>query len=320
MRYLRHRANASDLVELVRETQPELINLAVANNRAMTLQCLHAAHVTGKPMVTYRGAIGGLNVLSPIDHAIMRHRNLRRVIALTFAMSSAWANNPGMRLLVPPEKVEVSGRAIGIATVGKNERTKIRAELGIAPDDFALGSIANSRPIKNLEFAARVVAGLGDSGKPAKLVLIGRIDETTVQRLKNLSGDRLIATGFKANAAPLAAGFDVCVSPTRRPGEGFGKSIAEAMIQGVPAVSSNFGGACDIIESGTSGFLLPLNEQAWVHAIGQLFEDRKQLQAMGAAAQARIQNHFSKEALERRNRNIFASVIEEWRKMNSAAF
>jgi trehalose synthase len=76
--------------------------------------------------------------------------------------------------------------------------------------------------------------------------------------------------------------------------EGFGLTVAEAMWKQRPVVGSRIGGIRDQIEDGRSGRLLadPRDLEQAGAAIAELLADRDRAQAIGTAAQLRVQQQF----------------------------
>jgi trehalose synthase len=76
--------------------------------------------------------------------------------------------------------------------------------------------------------------------------------------------------------------------------EGFGLTVAEAMWKGRPVVASRRGGIQDQIEDGVSGMLVadPADLGEYGRVLGELLDDAPRREAMGAAARARVEDHF----------------------------
>jgi trehalose synthase len=75
--------------------------------------------------------------------------------------------------------------------------------------------------------------------------------------------------------------------------EGFGLTVAEAMWKGRPVVASSVGGIEDQIEAGVSGWLVPPRDlSAFGQRVSELLADPHAAERMGAAAQARVRDHF----------------------------
>jgi trehalose synthase len=75
--------------------------------------------------------------------------------------------------------------------------------------------------------------------------------------------------------------------------EGFGLTVAEAMWKGRPVVATTVGGIQDQIEDGVTGRLVaPHDLAAFGERISELLADPHGAERMGAAAQARVREHF----------------------------
>jgi trehalose synthase len=75
--------------------------------------------------------------------------------------------------------------------------------------------------------------------------------------------------------------------------EGFGLTVSEAMWKGRPVVASDVGGIQDQIEDGRTGRLVDARDLAGFGArVSELLADPHGAERMGAAAQARVRDHF----------------------------
>jgi len=109
------------------------------------------------------------------------------------------------------------------AAVGSRERQRIRAELGLTPQDLAVLLSAGSLGLGDVEAAAGAVRDAG--GVP--VVLCGH--NTRLQRRIADRGHR--ALGWRGDVASLMAGCDVLVHNAG------GLSLTEALAAGLPAVT-----------------------------------------------------------------------------------
>jgi glycosyltransferase involved in cell wall biosynthesis len=84
----------------------------------------------------------------------------------------------------------------------------------------------------------------------------------------------------------LLGAADIYCQPNTHP-EAFGLSLVEAMLAGLPVVTSAIGGACEIVD-GASGLLTPPNDRlALSAALKQLIVDRELRIRLGASARQR---------------------------------
>jgi trehalose synthase len=75
--------------------------------------------------------------------------------------------------------------------------------------------------------------------------------------------------------------------------EGFGLTVSEAMWKGRPVVAGQVGGIQDQIEDGQTGFLVdPRDLDTFGQRVAALLEDPPTAERIGAAAQARVRDHF----------------------------
>jgi glycosyltransferase involved in cell wall biosynthesis len=90
--------------------------------------------------------------------------------------------------------------------------------------------------------------------------------------------------------------------------EGFGKVFLEAMSRGLCVVSSNVGGARDVIESGVSGVLVPPgNADAFASAVLSLVADPHHAARMSATA-ASVARTYTWERVARETAAFYASL------------
>ena len=79
--------------------------------------------------------------------------------------------------------------------------------------------------------------------------------------------DRVEFLGFRSDVIPLMAACDLAAHTSTSP-EPFGRTIVEAMLCGCPVVAAAAGGAIELIEDSTTGWLLPPgDERALAEAI-----------------------------------------------------
>ena len=117
----------------------------------------------------------------------------------------------------------------------------------------------------------------------------------------------VVWAGFLQNPFPLMASARMLVAPSRW--ETFGNAVAEAMALGVPVVATRCGGPEDLIESGVSGVLVPVDDiDALARAIIALLSDDGSRKQMGAAAQRKAVQ-FSASAVAGRYLERFKTLV-----------
>jgi glycosyltransferase involved in cell wall biosynthesis len=100
---------------------------------------------------------------------------------------------------------------------------------------------------------------------------------------------------------------DMFVLPSHA--EGYGMSVLEAMAHAIPVVASSVGALPEIIRDGVDGYLVPPGDVTSLRdAILALAGDAQTRAAMGRAARARVEQHFSIAAFQARLGELYQSV------------
>jgi poly(glycerol-phosphate) alpha-glucosyltransferase len=143
-------------------------------------------------------------------------------------------------------------------------------------------SIGNFRPTKRLEEAIRVLNRIGKDNPKAELVLLGRSqDAAYLSKLRDLASELDMAgrVTFVLDATDeqkFALLSESKVLTIHSPVEGFGWTIPEAGLCGVPVVG-NAGVPTDTLRDGVNGKRVPFGDvEAYARAVNTLFCDREE--------------------------------------------
>jgi glycosyltransferase involved in cell wall biosynthesis len=119
-------------------------------------------------------------------------------------------------------------------------RARARAQFGIAPDTYVIGTLGRLDPNKRVDMiieALTPLLGEPAGGKRTVLLVVGRGEE--MEALKATAAragvaDQVIFAGFQADTAAMLAGFDLYVMASVQ--ETFGLAALEAMASGLPVL------------------------------------------------------------------------------------
>lgn len=134
--------------------------------------------------------------------------------------------------------------------------TNICQRQAVAEDDeMVITHISNFRKVKRTDDVIRVFKEIRDKMK-AKLLLIG--DGPEIQPAKDLANqlgvrENILFMGASNEVNKILCLSDLFLLPSET--ESFGLAALEAMVNGVPVISSNTGGLPEVNEQGVSGFL-----------------------------------------------------------------
>jgi len=196
----------------------------------------------------------------------------------------------------------------GVDTTGFHpapSREETRAALGVAPDEFVVGSVGRLDAIKNYPFLLQAFRDLGRTSRPAKLVLVGEGPDRARVEAALPTGATLL--GEREDVAVLLRAFDLFVLPSLN--EGISNTILEAMATGLPVLATRVGGNPELVEDGVTGTLVPSGDTAALAAALKRYVDRPELApAHGAEGLRRARSRFSIAAMVRAYEDVYRRV------------
>lgn len=136
-------------------------------------------------------------------------------------------------------------------------RAATRQRLGIADDEILVGLVAAFRPEKNHAQLLQVVREARDRGARTKVLFVGDGEtRPATERLVNALGldQVVIFAGERSDVRPWMSACD-CGVLCSDAVETFSLAAIEFLASGVPMLMSDIGGASEIVDHGTNGFL-----------------------------------------------------------------
>lgn len=183
-----------------------------------------------------------------------------------------------------------------------------KKELGIDPGFKVIGSIGRLEPVKGhkylLEAAQKVIKEF-----PRTVFLIigqGQLKDKLAESIKAKGLEKnIIMLGFREDLIEILYTLDIFVSASLW--EGFGVAVAEAMICGLPVVSTAVGGIIDFVIDEKTGILVPAQDsKSLSDAIVYFIRNPKIASAIGQAAKEKIKNEFSQEEMIRKLWEVYS--------------
>jgi glycosyltransferase involved in cell wall biosynthesis len=176
-----------------------------------------------------------------------------------------------------------------------------------APGPVTFGAVGRLARRKGVDLAIRAVAQVPG----ARLEVIGDgAARSSLEALARSLGvtDRVTFRGFVDDTRPSVATCHAVLCSSRS--EGLGVSLLEAMAMGRPVVAFRVGGVPEIVEDGRTGLLTPAGDlPALVHRMKDVARAPERLEALGAAARARVVERFSVEAMCSGYARAYADVL-----------
>ncbi len=243
----------------------------------------------------FRGAILKISKVNPLD----RLRYFGKRIDCFIAVSDA-VRRSLIAAGVEPARTETIYDAHA-PNWYKGEQIDLRKRLGISPDVFVAGTIANVRKVKGLQYLIRSAALIRAASRRFAIVIVGRDRHGCLPRevselhwTAQSEGCRVYLTGEIPNAFRALRSFDCFVMPSLQ--EGLGKAVIEAMSQELPVVATRVGGLLEVVEHEKTGLLIPPRSPgAIANAVMRLADEPQLRERIGRAAKHAVAERFAVE-------------------------
>jgi glycosyltransferase involved in cell wall biosynthesis len=200
---------------------------------------------------------------------------------------------------VPPDRIVVVHDGVNVDWIDRQPAVDAHAAFWLPKGAPLVGNVAALVAHKGqrhfVAAAARVIREVPD----VRFLIVGEGDlrEPLERQIRELGLERhVFLTGFRDDAVGLQKSFDVFVMSSVT--EGLGSAMLDAMACARPVVASRTGGIPEAIEHGSTGLLVPpQDEPALARAIVEVLGDADLGRRIGAAARERIVNDFSVERM-----------------------
>jgi N-acetyl-alpha-D-glucosaminyl L-malate synthase BshA len=156
-----------------------------------------------------------------------------------------------------------------------------------------VGHVSNFRSVKRVGDVVRVFHRL-QARSPAKLLMVGDGPELEPARalVQELGlQEKVEFLGPRQDVPGLLAQLDLFLLPSEY--ESFGLAALEAMACGVPVIASRAGGLPEVVDDGSTGFLLPVGDvQAMARRAAEILDGDGLRRRLSAAARRRAEERF----------------------------
>jgi glycosyltransferase involved in cell wall biosynthesis len=224
------------------------------------------------------------------------------------------ARESHVRMGYAPEKMVVVPNGFVVPELpGADARRQARSDLGLPADALLVGSVGRFNAYKDPQSFVRAMGKVADAVPQARFVMVGRdldagnpdlaewIRETGCR-------DRFFLLGHRSDVARCYAAFDCFCLHSKS--EGFPNVLAEAMLAGVPSVSTDVGDA-RAMSGGFVEMVPPGDPAALAEAvIGLCTLSDAQRAARGADSRRHIEDHYSLDAVAERYAALYRTILD----------
>ena len=139
-----------------------------------------------------------------------------------------------------------------------SEIAEARRELGIAADEFAIGTVTRLHDSKGNSYLVEAAAEVVRQRPSARFFLVGEgplLEDLQAQAARLGLGNRFVFAGFKRDVARTLSAFDLSVFPSLW--EGTPITAFEALAMGKPIISTDADGLLDILTPDQDALIVP---------------------------------------------------------------
>ena len=169
-----------------------------------------------------------------------------------------------------------------------NESEKLRND----KNDVVIGSVGRLHTVKGFHNLIIALSLLKNSDIKLNIAGSGEQEASLFDLAKRLGvADRVKLVGYVEDVMTFLGGIDIYVQPSLA--EGFGLSVVEAMLSGVPTVVTPVGSLPELVKDGETGIIAASTEPASLAAaIDRLASDDKLQKSIGMKAQEAVKKSF----------------------------
>jgi glycosyltransferase involved in cell wall biosynthesis len=258
-------------------------------------------HLHGYGATTFGRMAGGMRKIPTILH---EHANLtdtpwfqkvadtclEPLTDIAIAVSESTAEFVIKARKIPPEKVKVVYLGVPLEEFSRarsaDDIASARAELGIAPGDFAAGTVTRLHDSKGNSYFVEAARLVLNERPNAKFYTFGEgpLREPLEQQARSLGiAERFVFGGFARDVARVVSAFDVSVFPSLW--EGTPLTVFEALAMGKPIVATDADGLLDVLRDDHDALIVPKrNAEALAGALMRMMDEPATRQRLGAAA------------------------------------
>jgi glycosyltransferase involved in cell wall biosynthesis len=228
-----------------------------------------------------------------------RYRLLSGVIRRSYTVTgTAQAARAVERLFgIPQARVLQTANAVDSDVVTTASRRKIRRALGLDSDAVLIGTAANLRRLKRVDWLLSAAERLPPSNW--QIVIVG--DGEDRRRLESRAASswtssRILFAGMRQDVDRWLAALDVFVLPSG-PEESFGNAVVEAMANALPVVvCADCSAHLEHVQNGATGFVVADADEL-VECLKILLRRPQLRSSVGKAAAAAVRRRYTVESM-----------------------
>ena len=272
-----------------------------------------AAHRAGVPRLvhTYHGfPFHEFQTPARREAYVRIERGLGRITDLALCVGTGVAVEAVRRRLISPERIRTIGVVADGPAPSPGARARARAALGLPAGATVVGAVGRLTYQKAPGDFVAALRALGRPDVTGVWVGGGELAGQIAAQARETPGLRVVLAGQRGDVPELLPAFDVFALPSRY--EGLPTAVVEAMMCGIPVVATAVNAVSDVVVPGETGLLVPPGHPGLMADAVRFFLDSPEAAArMAAAAQARLGQRFSEQALREALKAAYSARVPQ---------
>ena len=198
---------------------------------------------------------------------------------------------------LPPDKVKTVYLGVPLEEFSRSrspeEIAEARREIGVAPGEFAIGTVTRLHDSKGNSYLVDAAAIVLKERPRARFFLVGEgplLSDLEQQAAALGLGDRFVFHGFAKDVAAVVSAFDLSVFPSLW--EGTPLTVFEALAMGKPIVATDADGLLDVLTAERDAVIVPKRDApALAAGIVRMMDDDGLRARLGAEARTTGQTY-----------------------------
>jgi glycosyltransferase involved in cell wall biosynthesis len=289
-----------DVRSIARTIRKQEADLVHTNNSLRSAKpAILAARMAGIPCVCH---VRGFEKLYHIDRALARHVDLFVYISRAVAQAYVAQGIPANKGIVVHNIIDLNDFGYDPAQAPMIAQ-EVRSEFGWGNGSQLVGLFGRIDWWKGHDTFLQAMSQATEQLPHLKGLIVGAPVESSYceqyyKKLKVMTRslgleNNVVFAGFRSDVPRLMSATDVIVLSSSTP-EPFGRVVIEGMAAGKPVVATAAGGVLDIIQDGTNGRLVPIqNPDRMSEVIVELISNPQQAERIGRAARECVEQRFT---------------------------
>jgi glycosyltransferase involved in cell wall biosynthesis len=211
---------------------------------------------------------------------------------------------------LPADRIVSVPTGVDLTRFAPGDKSAARAALGLDPAARYVGIVATLRSWKGHLYLIEALERLGRGDCRLLVVGDGPMREPIASRIAAGGlGDRVKLAGHQDDPAPWLRAMDVFCLPSYA-NEGVPQALMQAMLAGVPVVTTPVGSILEVVEDGRTGLVVPPRDAAALaSAIARLLDDPELARRLGSTARAEAVQRFSQDRMLDQMEAVFRAAL-----------